>query len=64
MRKLSDITELEIDEVRKIVCGYMENWRDVEYQCFGKSRSIFSGYKVVKVYEYLKSINIGINLKN
>ena len=69
IRKLSDITENEIDEIRVIIsnCYYGDeqcteriHWIDIEYQLFTKSRACYSGKAVVKVYQYLQSIGIEV----
>jgi hypothetical protein len=72
MRKLEDITKEEILAVKEILSkGYEYRcWYDmpsnsdaIEYQLFTKSHAVYSGMKVVEVYEYLKSININIPTK-
>ena len=66
MRRLEEITQQEIDKVNEILSGeYNYHSRlklvsDIEYQCFSKSHAIYSGYGVIKVYEYLKSIGINV----
>tara|TARA_R110000737_G_C14525673_1_gene476245 strand:- start:125 stop:343 length:219 start_codon:yes stop_codon:yes gene_type:complete len=65
-RLIKDITEEEIKEVNKILeseycySGKLKNASEIEYQCFKKSRSIFSGMGVIRVYEYLNKVNINL----
>jgi hypothetical protein len=66
MRTMLELTSEELDKVNEILkkeynyhiplkcCG------ELEYQCFSKSHAIYSGYGIVRVYEYLKSIDIDI----
>lgn len=66
MRKLSDITEKEITKINNILsseyyyCMPLISWEEIQYQCFSKSKATYSGYGVVKVYEYLKKVGINI----
>jgi hypothetical protein len=68
MRFIEEITKEEIEKVNEILekeyyfhkSSPIKNATDLEYQCFSKSHAIFSGFGVVKVYEYLKSVGIDI----
>ena len=64
MRNLSDLTEEEILKIADLTedngANGIKSSFDVEYRVFGKSRSIYSGYTVVRVYKYL--LTIGIDL--
>lgn len=69
MRKIESITKEELEKVNDILKDEyyylktmpLKNASDVEYQCFGKSHAIYSGYAVIKVYKYLKSIGIDMD---
>lgn len=65
MRNINDITEEEISKVNEILkdeynYSPLKTASHIQYRCFTKSHAIYSGCGVVKVYEYLKSINIDI----
>ena len=70
MRKLADISSEELAEVNRILSSEhyygppLASGSAVEYQCFTKSRAIYSGLGVVKVFQYLKSVGIAIVEKN
>lgn len=67
MRKLNDLTNLEIDEINRILSEddqylfekiYLDNYQDIEYKCFTKNTASYSGISIINVYEYLKSIGV------
>ena len=68
MRSLNEITKQEIKEVNNLLKDEyyydekhpLTHWSDIDYHCFGKSHAIYSGYGVVRVYNYLKSVGIDI----
>ena len=66
MRALLEITVYEIAEVNNILkdeysySAPLKTARDIEYQCFVKSTSVYSGLSSVLVYNYLKSVGIAI----
>ena len=66
MRSLKDIRPEEIQEINIILkdeyyyTTKLTSYSDIKYQCFSKSSSIYSGYAIIKVYEYLKSVDINI----
>jgi hypothetical protein len=67
MRRLDSITDEEFKSINEILS--VEYWytspiktaSDLEYQCFSKSHALFSGYTIIKVYEFLKSVGIEVN---
>lgn len=66
MRKLSELTSQDIDKINSLLkkeyyySMTIYSWEDVLYQVFSKSHSVYSGFGVVAVYDYLKSSNIDI----
>ena len=66
MRKIEDITKNEMAAVNEILkdeynfYSLIKTPQLVLYQCFDKSHACYSGRGVVKVYNYLKSIDIFI----
>ncbi len=63
MRLVENLTTEEMAKIRKLLNvdhPELENPRDVKYQLFTKSRPIYSGLYIVKVYEYLKSIGVDV----
>lgn len=62
MRDMRDITEQELEEINKIVGSVSDGWFDsshhIKYCLFEKTRAVYSGEVVLKVYFYLKSIGI------
>ena len=69
MRKLNEITDPEIKEINDIL--KQENYRsyplkthaDIEYQCFNKTCGNYTGYTIVRIYNYLIKIGIDILTK-
>lgn len=68
--KLSDLTHDHLDDINNILkdeyyyddkCK-IKSYIELEYQCFGKSHAIYSGYGVVKVYKYLLEQGFDISI--
>ena len=66
MRSIYDLMDYEIKEINEILkteyyySDLLKTAQSIEYQCFSKSHSIYSGIGVIKVYKYLLSVGIDV----
>lgn len=53
-----ELTQQDLDHINKLcgesTYGLMACWSDVKYRCFDKTRAIYNGSAIVRVYMYLE----------
>lgn len=67
MKKLSSLNKEQIEKINDILIGEyyffmppLKTADDIRYELFQKGYPCFNGEAIIKIYEYLKSIGVGI----